>query len=64
MNATAIAYEQLIDRFVRWAHTDDNLRAAGIVGSRARIDHPADGWSDLDVLLVATDPRPYCARSD
>jgi len=64
MNATAIAYEQLIDRFIGWAHTDGNLRAAGIVGSRARADHPADEWSDLDVLLVATDPQPYCARFD
>jgi hypothetical protein len=26
----------------------DDIRAAFIIGSRARADHPADEWSDLD----------------
>jgi aminoglycoside 6-adenylyltransferase len=30
-----------------------------IIGSRARADHPADRWSDLDVLLFVRDPEPY-----
>jgi hypothetical protein len=33
------------------------IRAVGLVGSRARLDHPADEWSDLDLVLVATDPQ-------
>jgi len=64
MDTSAVAYEQLIGKIVAWGLKDDNLRAAGIVGSRARVDHPADDWADLDVLLVATDPAPYCAGSE
>ena len=55
----AEAYERLIERFVQWAQTDDNIRAAIVIGSRARVDHPADEWSDLDILILANDPAPY-----
>jgi aminoglycoside 6-adenylyltransferase len=53
------AYEALIERFVRWAQAEDNLRAALVIGSRARTDHPADEWSDLDILFFSDDPTPY-----
>ena len=59
MDQTALAYEQLIERFIAWAHTEDNIRAAIVIGSRARVDHPADEWSDLDVLIFANDPQPF-----
>lgn len=59
MDKVAAAYEQLIDRFVAWVETEDNIRAAMVIGSRARTDHPADQWSDLDVLIFAIDPEPY-----
>ena len=36
----------------------EDVRAAVVVGSRARADTPADRWSDLDVLLVVDDPEP------
>lgn len=64
MNTIAMAYEDLIARFVRWAQTEDNIRAALIIGSRARTDHPADEWSDLDVVILANDPEPYWATAD
>lgn len=64
MNEITIAYEQLIDRFVQWAHTEDNICASIVVGSRARTDHPADEWSDLDVIILANDPAPYWATAD
>jgi aminoglycoside 6-adenylyltransferase len=64
MDTSAADYERLVGRIVAYALTDDNLRAAGIVGSRARQDHPADEWSDLDVLLVANNPQFYCASGD
>jgi aminoglycoside 6-adenylyltransferase len=41
--------------FVAWSKTQDDLRAAFIVGSRARYDHPADEWSDLDIILLVKD---------
>lgn len=57
-------YEQLVERFVKWAETRSDIREAIIVGSRARIDHPADEWADLDIMVVTTDPKRYTSTSD
>jgi aminoglycoside 6-adenylyltransferase len=59
MNQITMAYEQLIERFIQWAETEANIRGAYIIGSRARTDHPADEWSDLDMIILANDPQPY-----
>lgn len=64
MDRTTQAYEHLIDRFIGWARTEQDIRAAIVIGSRARIDHPADEWADLDVVLIATDPKRYWATDD
>jgi predicted nucleotidyltransferase len=64
VDKVAAAYEKLIDSFVKWAQTEDNIRAAVVIGSRARVDHPADEWSDLDVLILANDPELYWATAD
>ena len=64
MDEVAAAYEQLIERFIQWAQTEDNIRAAVVIGSRARLDHPADEWSDLDVLIFASNPEPYWATAN
>lgn len=45
----------MIDRIERWAAGREDIRGAVLVGSRARSDHPADEYSDLDVILVARD---------
>ncbi|MFX1514362.1 MAG: aminoglycoside 6-adenylyltransferase [Promethearchaeota archaeon] len=58
------SYEQLIERFTGWAQTRSDIRAAIIVGSRARIDHSADEWADLDVLVITTDPDRYLSSTD
>jgi aminoglycoside 6-adenylyltransferase len=42
-----------------WAREREDVRAAVVIGSRARRDVPADRWSDLDVLLFLADPRPF-----
>jgi len=57
-------YEQLVERFVRWAETCSDIRAAAIIGSRARVDHPADEWADLDIMVITTDPERYISTSD
>jgi len=64
MDGITAAYERLVDRFIGWAQTEDNIRAAIVIGSRARLDHPADEWSDLDVLIFAVDPEPYWATTN
>ncbi len=42
-----------------WAQSREDVRALVVVGSQARRDIPADRWSDLDVIFVLEDPRPY-----
>jgi aminoglycoside 6-adenylyltransferase len=57
--ASPTSYNDLIARFLAWAQTRDDLRAILMLGSRARAERPADEWSDLDLVLVTTDPRLY-----
>ena len=64
MDQTAVAYGQLTERFVKWAQTQRDIRAAVIIGSRARVACPADEWSDLDIVIIATDPEHYLSRTD
>jgi len=56
--------ERILSRMVAWATTRDDLRGIAVVGSRARSDHPADAWSDLDVLVMARRPRRYLTQPD
>jgi aminoglycoside 6-adenylyltransferase len=53
------AYDELVARFVQWAESEADIRFAVVIGSRARIDHPADEWSDLDIIFLVDDPQPY-----
>jgi aminoglycoside 6-adenylyltransferase len=64
MDRISSGYEQLIHEFVQWSHGQDNIRVAFVLGSRARTDHPADVWSDLDLALVARDIRPYIENAE
>jgi aminoglycoside 6-adenylyltransferase len=57
-------YDELIERFVRWAESKSDIRAAVIVGSRARTDQPADEWADLDILVVTSKPEYYLSSTD
>ena len=50
-----LTYDDLTTRLMDWAAQDPGIRAALVLGSRARRDHPADAWSDLDILVFATD---------
>lgn len=59
IDKTDAGYERLTQRIVAWAESDPGVRAALLIGSRARTDHPADRWSDLDVLLFVRDMQPY-----
>ncbi len=56
---TGAAYERIIRRFLRWAEGRDDIRAAVVVGSRARTDHPADEWADLDLVVFVEEPARY-----
>lgn len=64
MNRENETYEYLIERFINWAEKEENVRTAVIIGSQARIDHPADQWSDLDIIVLARDPEVYSQSKD
>ncbi len=64
MDKTSQAFEKLIGNFVHWAGSQDDIRMAFVLGSRARTDHPADEWSDLDLAVVAKDIHPYIASAE
>ena len=56
--------EQSLARLVAWANERTDIRAVMVVGSRGRRDPPADEWSDLDVLIMATHPGRYLATPE
>ena len=53
--------QQLEDRVIAWAKSQSDIRAILVIGSRARRDFPADEWSDLDLMIFATDFEKYLA---
>lgn len=53
------AYARLEQRVRNWSLTQPSIVAVIVVGSRARSDHAADEWSDLDLVVFATTAAPY-----
>lgn len=63
-DVVAQAYARLEERTGAWATLEDDVRAAIVLGSRARDDHLADEFADLDIVVVTTDDsRPWDERS-
>jgi aminoglycoside 6-adenylyltransferase len=54
----------LIERFADWANQRGDIHALMIVGSRARSDHPADEFSDIDVVLTVDEPDVFLEHDD
>lgn len=52
-------FEEIISNLVYWGNAQERLHAAIVVGSQAREDHPADAFSDLDVLLLVSEPDHF-----
>jgi len=59
-----LTYDTILQSFLTWAESEPGLRAAVMIGSRARTDHPADEWSDLDMLLFVTNLEHYVYKTD
>jgi aminoglycoside 6-adenylyltransferase len=49
--------ELLTAAVAEWAGERPDVRAAAVIGSQSRADTPADRWSDLDVFVLADEPR-------
>ena len=62
--ARVASMEELERRLVSWATGRRDVRTMLVVGSRARLDHPADEWSDLDVAFTTKSPGRYLATMD
>ncbi len=54
-------YPELEANFTAWAQAQVEMRAAVLIGSRARSDPPPDDWSDLDLIVFTTDMEKYAA---
>ena len=51
--------DELEARFLDWGNERSDVRAVLILGSRARVDHPADEWADVDFAIAVKDPERY-----
>ncbi len=61
MEITIQHREKLLAAILEWARACPEILAMAVVGSGARVDTPADAWSDWDLVLAAKDPRPFLA---
>lgn len=62
MDSITQAYSKLLQQIETWAQAEADVAGVAVIGSRARIhDHPADEWSDLDLLVIAESPERYLA---
>jgi aminoglycoside 6-adenylyltransferase len=59
--STTPRIESFLAAVTDWARAEPGVRAAVLIGSYARVDTPADEWSDVDVLLVVDEPAPLAA---
>jgi aminoglycoside 6-adenylyltransferase len=59
MNTPSDAYTRLEQRFAQWGVAQTAIQAIIVVGSRARSNHPADEWSDLDLVVFASEATSY-----
>ena len=57
--------QRILERLIAWAQSRSDIRGVAVIGSRARaLDHPADQWSDVDILLITTAPGCYLCTTD
>ncbi len=59
-----LTYETIIAGFMEMAKNDEKIRAALIVGSRARTEVPADEYSDLDLVAIVENPSAFLDDTD
>lgn len=50
-------YEDTLRQVTAWARSEPTIHAVIVIGSQARETLPADQWSDLDLLVLADEPR-------
>jgi aminoglycoside 6-adenylyltransferase len=63
MGTPADAYVRLEQHVAEWTLTQPGIQAVIVVGSRARSTHPADEWSDLDLVVFTSEATSYLRDS-
>jgi aminoglycoside 6-adenylyltransferase len=63
-NLYASKYGGLVKKVIGWAQSKPDIHIALVVGSRARTNHPADEWADLDIMIFTKKPQMYLSQSD
>jgi len=56
--------EEALQRFVAWARTQPDIVAVLNQGSRARTDHHADEWADLDLIMFTDNKEKYLREAE
>ncbi|OWY61684.1 hypothetical protein B7486_62490, partial [cyanobacterium TDX16] len=56
--------DALLAQVAEWAAQRDDVRGVILVGSTARTDHPADEWSDVDLILAVDDTATFLDAVD
>jgi aminoglycoside 6-adenylyltransferase len=54
-----VSVEGFLEEMARWAGVRPDVRAVVLVGSQARVDAPADEFSDVDLVVLVDDPDGY-----
>lgn len=57
-------YHQVEMRFIEWGQKQPDIHVAYVAGSRARANHGADEYSDLDIQMYVDDPKRYLNTSE
>jgi len=57
-------YIKTIEKVAGWCREVNDVHAAIVLGSQVRSEAPGDEWSDVDILLLVDDPRPYLQAGD
>lgn len=60
---TCDLYNALIEKITSWAENSKDVKTIFAVGSRARTDYPADEYSDLDLVMLVTNPEDYISSA-
>ena len=62
--ASASGYTDIETTIAEWAAGRQDIYVVLVVGSRARMDPPADDFSDLDLIFFVQDPLLYTATGE
>ncbi|MGL9730609.1 hypothetical protein IGI44_004027 [Enterococcus sp. DIV0756] len=57
-------YQKIEARFIEWGQGQPDVHVAYVAGSRARRDHGADEYSDLDIQMYVDDPQRYLTTKE